>query len=52
VVPPEEVQTLDLWLVVHRDLASMPRMRAVIDFLVALGPKFSRQKVKGDEDWS
>jgi len=52
VVPPEEVQTLDLWLVVHRDLASMPRVRAVMDYLVTLGPKFSRQKVKGDEEWS
>lgn len=52
VVPPEEVQTLDLWLVVHRDLASVPRVRAVIDYLVALGPKFSRQKVAGDRDWS
>lgn len=52
VVPPEEVQTLDLWLVVHRDLASTPRVRAVIDFLVELGPKFSRQKVAGDAAWS
>jgi DNA-binding transcriptional LysR family regulator len=51
-VPPEEVQTLDLWVVVHRDLATMPRVRAVMDYLVTLGPLFSRQKVEGDIDWS
>jgi len=52
VVPPEEVQTLDLWLVVHRDLATVPRVRAVMDFLVELGPRFSRQAAGADSDWS
>jgi DNA-binding transcriptional LysR family regulator len=51
-VPPEKVLTLDLWMVVHRDLATMPRIRAVMDFLVTLGPKFSRQQIAGDRAWS
>jgi DNA-binding transcriptional LysR family regulator len=51
-VPPEEVQTLDLWMVVHRDLATMPRVRAVMDYLVTLGPLFSRQRIEGDAAWS
>lgn len=41
-VPPERVQTSDLWLVVHRDLAAVPRFRAVMEFLASLGPKFAR----------
>ena len=52
VVPPEEVQTLDLWLGVHRDLATTPRVRAVMDYLVSLGPLFSRQKLGADAQWS
>jgi DNA-binding transcriptional LysR family regulator len=51
-VPPEEVQTFDLWMVVHRDIAAMPRVRAVMDYLVSIGPKFSRQKVAVDAAWS
>lgn len=51
-VPPEEVQTLDLWMVAHRDLATMPRVRAVMDYLVTLGPLFSRQRIEGDAGWS
>jgi molybdate transport repressor ModE-like protein len=51
-VPPEEVQTLDLWMVVHRDLATMPRVRAVMDYLVTLGPLFSRRKIEADAEWS
>lgn len=51
-VPPEEVQTLDLWMVVHRDLAPMPRVRAVMDYLASLGPLFSRRKIEGDSTWS
>lgn len=43
-VPPERVQTSDLWLVVHRDLATVPRFRAVMEFLASLGPKFARGK--------
>jgi DNA-binding transcriptional LysR family regulator len=52
VVPPEKVQTFDLWMVVHRDLATMPRVRAVMDYLVEIGPKFSRRKVAADSSWS
>jgi DNA-binding transcriptional LysR family regulator len=33
-LPPEKVVSLDLWLVVHRDLAQIARIRAVTDFLV------------------
>jgi len=51
-VPPEEVQTLDLWLVAHRDLATTPRVRAVMDYLVTLGPLFPRRKIDADSDWS
>ena len=51
-IPPEEVQTLDLWMVVHRDLATMPRVRAAMDYLVTLGPLFSRQRIVGDTAWS
>ena len=51
-VPPEEVQTLDLWMVVHRDLATMPRVRAVMDYLAGLGPLFSRQTIASDTAWS
>jgi len=51
VVPPEEVQTFDLWLIVHADLATTPRIRAVLEFLVDLGPLFSRQMVLGDSTW-
>lgn len=50
-LPPEDIQTLDLWLVVHRDLAHVPRVRAVMDFLVSIGPRFSRQQVAVDDDW-
>jgi len=50
-VPPEEVQTFDLWLVVHRDIASMPRVRVVMDHLAAIGPKFSRQTIAADPSW-
>jgi len=52
IVPPQEVQTLDLWMVVHRDLATMPRVRATMDYLVTLGPLFSRQNIRGDTAWS
>jgi len=52
VVPPEQVQTLDLWMVVHRDLAAVPRVRAVMEFLAGLGPRFSRQARRADADWS
>jgi hypothetical protein len=38
--------------VVHRDLATVPRVRAVMDFLVELGPRFSRQAAGADSDWS
>jgi DNA-binding transcriptional LysR family regulator len=32
-VPPSRISSMPLWLVVHRDLARTPRVRAVMDFL-------------------
>lgn len=32
-LPPERVRSVDLWLVVHRDLTRTSRVRAVMDFL-------------------
>jgi DNA-binding transcriptional LysR family regulator len=32
-LPPNRVSSMPIWLVVHRDLAQVPRVRAVIDFL-------------------
>lgn len=43
-IPPERVLSIDTWVVVHRDLSRIPRIRAVMDFLAALGPKLSRRK--------
>jgi DNA-binding transcriptional LysR family regulator len=36
---PEHVRSMDLWLVVHRDLVRTARVRAVMDFLVEIAPK-------------
>jgi DNA-binding transcriptional LysR family regulator len=36
-VPPERVLSIDLWLVVHRDLSRTARVRAVMDFVAGLG---------------
>jgi DNA-binding transcriptional LysR family regulator len=38
-LPPEKVVSVELWLVVHRDLVRTARIRAVIDFLVEVCPK-------------
>jgi DNA-binding transcriptional LysR family regulator len=38
-VPPERVFSAKLWLVVHRDLSRIPRVRSVMDFLAEIGPK-------------
>ena len=42
-LPPERLFSLDIWLVVHRALASTARVRAVMDFLETLGPALRRQ---------
>jgi hypothetical protein len=39
-------------MVVHRDLATMPRVREVADYLATLGPLFSRQRIAGEAGWS
>lgn len=41
-LPPSRVISVELWLVVHRDIARTARVRAVLDFLVDVGPKKSR----------
>ena len=38
-LPPEQVISVELWLVVHRDLVRTARVRAVIDFLATVCPK-------------
>jgi DNA-binding transcriptional LysR family regulator len=38
-LPPAEVVSTKLWLVVHRDLARTARIRAVLDFLGSIVPK-------------
>jgi DNA-binding transcriptional LysR family regulator len=39
---PSRVISVELWLVVHRDIARTARVRAVVDFLVDAGPKQGR----------
>lgn len=51
VVPPEQVISIDAWLVMHRDLARTARVRAVADFIVSLGPRLSRRPSPADRDW-
>lgn len=41
-LPPEQVLTSDLYILVHRDLARMPRVQAVIDFLSEHISKYTR----------
>jgi DNA-binding transcriptional LysR family regulator len=40
-VPPERVLSVDLWLVVNRDLSRTARVRAVMDFVAGLGPSLT-----------
>jgi DNA-binding transcriptional LysR family regulator len=37
--PPDKVVSVKLWLVAHRDLARTARVRAVVNFLAAIGPR-------------
>jgi DNA-binding transcriptional LysR family regulator len=41
-LPPERVISTKLWLLVHRDLSRIPRVRSVMNFLAEIGPKRSR----------
>jgi DNA-binding transcriptional LysR family regulator len=41
-LPPKEVLSLELWLIVHRDLARTARVRAVMDFLFETVSKHAR----------
>ena len=41
-LPPERALSTEIWLVVHRDLSRTARVRAVMDFLVGLGPSLGR----------
>ena len=38
-LPPEQVRSVPLWLVAHRDLLRTARVRAVMDFLADIAPK-------------
>jgi len=40
-LPPERVISAKLWLVVHRDLSRVARVRAVMGFLAEIGPRRS-----------
>lgn len=54
-MPPEEVLSVDAWVVMHRDLANTARVRVVADFLAGLGPRLSRARPSNrpapDPDW-
>jgi DNA-binding transcriptional LysR family regulator len=52
-MPPEEVLSVDAWVVMHRDLATTARIRVAADFLVSLGPRLSRPRSGSLEpdDW-
>jgi DNA-binding transcriptional LysR family regulator len=42
-LPPERVISTKLWLVVHRDVSRIPRVRSVMNFLAGIGPRRGRQ---------
>ena len=48
-MPPEEVLSVDAWVVMHRDLATTARIRAAADFLASLGPRLSRPRLRSAE---
>jgi DNA-binding transcriptional LysR family regulator len=54
-MPPEEVLSVDAWVVMHRDLAQTARVRAVAEFLAGLGPRLGRargqNRVIAEEEW-
>ena len=39
-LPPEDILSVELWIVVHRDLVRTARVRAVMEFLSEVVPKF------------
>ncbi len=39
ILPSENIPTLDVWLVVHKDLSRAPRVRALFDFIKAQSAK-------------
>ena len=55
VVPPQQVLSVDAWVVMHRDLAQTARVRVVADFLASLGPRLSRDRgsnrATAEDDW-
>ena len=54
-MPPEEVLSVDAWVVMHRDLAQTARVRAVAEFLAGLGPRLSRDRGRNrplaEDEW-
>jgi DNA-binding transcriptional LysR family regulator len=56
VMPPEQVLSVDAWVVMHRDLAQTARVRVVAEFLASLGPRLSRDRgsnraATAEDDW-
>jgi DNA-binding transcriptional LysR family regulator len=43
-LPAERVISARLWLLAHRDVVRVPRVRAVMNFLAEIGPRHSRQR--------
>lgn len=54
-MPPEEVLSVDAWVVMHRDLAQTARVRAVAEFLAGLGPRLGRDRGRNrpllEDEW-
>ncbi|HWA20059.1 MAG TPA: LysR family transcriptional regulator [Devosia sp.] len=55
-LPPEDVLSVDAFVVMHRDLAQTARVRVVADFLASLGPLLGRQgrmpeRTSAEDDW-
>lgn len=51
---PEDVLSVDAWVVFHHDLSTTARVRAAAEFLASLGPKLSRpgaMRPLPDGDW-
>ena len=43
-MPPEQVLSVDAWVVMHRDLSTTARIRATANFLASLGPRLGRTR--------
>jgi DNA-binding transcriptional LysR family regulator len=54
-MPPQEVLSIDAWVVMHRDLSQTARVRAAAEFLASLGPRLGRTRPTNrpgpEDDW-